>query len=121
MTNNALRRRWESRRDEYARVGAHVDGARVITEFLSDLDALQRTEGDIELTLAKAATISGYSREHLARLVRAGKIPNAGRAQAPRVRLQDLPRRPKMLAERGTKAYDADADARSLRGRLGDC
>ncbi len=34
-----------------------------------------------------------YSADHLGRLVREGKLPNAGREGAPRIRLQDLPRK----------------------------
>ena len=45
------------------------------------------------LTLNEAAHLGGYSKSHLARLVREGKIPNAGRAGAPRIALKDVPRR----------------------------
>ncbi len=43
------------------------------------------------LTLQEAARESGYSADHLGRLVRDGKVPNAGRANAPRIRRCDLP------------------------------
>lgn len=46
------------------------------------------------LTLTQAERLSGYSRAHLGRLIRDGKIPNAGRPNAPRVRSDDLPRKP---------------------------
>ena len=43
------------------------------------------------LTLAEAAEWGGYSTDHLGRLVRAGKIRNAGRLGSPRVRRADVP------------------------------
>jgi hypothetical protein len=35
--------------------------------------------------------VSGYSADHLGELVREGKIPNAGRKNAPLIRRLDLP------------------------------
>lgn len=55
-------------------------------------DAIRDSE-DALLTLAEAALRSGYSPDHIARLIREGKIPNAGRRGAPRVRAGDLPSR----------------------------
>ena len=37
------------------------------------------------LTLQEAAELSGYSADHIGRLIREGKIPNAGRPKAPRI------------------------------------
>ena len=53
-------------------------------------DALDE-RGSAALTLAQAAEQSGYSADHLGRLVREGKIPNAGRPGAPKIRVSDLP------------------------------
>lgn len=50
-------------------------------------------EADALLRLDEAAHLSGYSRDHLARLIREGRIPNAGRPRAPRIRRADLPRK----------------------------
>ncbi|MDE2782551.1 MAG: hypothetical protein OXK77_06320, partial [Gemmatimonadota bacterium] len=41
----------------------------------------------------EAARESGYSADHLGRLVRDGRIPNAGRPGAPRIARTDLPRK----------------------------
>ncbi len=46
------------------------------------------------LTLTEAARESGYSADHLGREIRAGRIPNAGRPHAPRIRRGELPRKP---------------------------
>lgn len=109
--------RWTKRRDELRRLHAAVDGATLCEEVLADLDAIQRAEGDVVLTLVNAAMLSGYSAEHLARLLRTGVLPNAGRKGAPRIRLADLPKRPSAsLAAGHLKRYDPDADARALQG-----
>jgi len=57
------------------------------------LDGALEAEQDARLTLREAARESGFSADHLGRLVREGRIPNAGRAHAPRIRRADLPRR----------------------------
>ena len=53
-------------------------------------DAL-REEDETPLSLQEAAELSGYSTDHLGRLVREGTIPNAGRPKAPRIARRDLP------------------------------
>jgi hypothetical protein len=45
------------------------------------------------LSLTQAAVESGYSADHLGRLVAKGQIPNAGRPNAPRILRRDLPRK----------------------------
>lgn len=114
--------RWIKRRDELQKLNASVDGAILCNEVLDDLESLAQSESERTLTLAEASDMSGYSTDHLSRLLREGKIPNIGRKGAPRIRLADLPRRPrKPLASRESRAYDPDADARSIRSRLGEC
>ena len=51
------------------------------------------------LTLGQAAAESGYSADHLSRLLRDGRIPNAGRPNAPRILRRDLPRKAGVLAD----------------------
>ena len=93
MTPSQLIARWQARREEWQRLGAQVDGARLCEEVIADFESVLAQEGDVSLTLTEAAELSGYSREHLGRLVRDGKIPDAGRPNAPRIRLRDLPRK----------------------------
>lgn len=57
-----------------------------LTEWLSELS-------DETLSLKEAAAESGYTADHLGRLIREGKIRNAGRPNAPRIRRADLPRK----------------------------
>lgn len=79
-------------------------------------DELERalTESETELvSLAEAARISGYSADHLGRLVRDGKLANLGRPQAPRVRTRDLPRKAQ-LTRGGAALHLHDASRRQI-------
>jgi hypothetical protein len=62
-----------------------------------ELEEALRRNDDEPLTLAQAATESGYSADHLGREIARSKIPNAGRRNAPRVRRGDLPKKPGAL------------------------
>lgn len=93
----AFRARWIARRDELRRLHALVDGAELCDALLGDLDALLSASASELLSLRQAAAESGYSPDHLGRLIREGKIPNAGRHHAPRIRRADLPRRAGVL------------------------
>jgi hypothetical protein len=121
MTRDELRALWSARQTECVQFGTQVDGAKVMAAFLADFDSVTVSEEEQALSLSEAARISGYSREHLARLVRSASIPNVGAKNRPRIRRKDLPRKPKIsLASRGSFRYDARADARSLRERQGE-
>jgi hypothetical protein len=75
-------------------------------------DAVARDDEQL-LTVQEASRASGYSADHLARLLRDRTIPNAGRKGAPRIRRADLPRRAP-VAKRSRSGYDPTADAREL-------
>lgn len=120
MTLDELRAQWAARRDDLGRLRAHVDGAAIIERFLADLDECERATADEPLSLQRAASMSGYSAEHLARLVRQGRIPNAGRPHKPLIRAGDLPRKvANSLDKSSTEQYDPAADARALLSRRG--
>ncbi len=80
-----------------------------------------RERADERLTLAEASVRSGYSQDHLARLIRKGQLPNAGRPHAPRIRAADLPsRRPRqhhVVVSQRPRVYDPVADARAIGSR----
>lgn len=65
----------------------------VLERCADELEATVRERDETTLTLTDAARESGYTREHLGRLVRDGKIPNAGRPGAPRIARRHLPRK----------------------------
>jgi hypothetical protein len=84
---------WTKRRDEAAALSAFANTAQLCDLVLRDLETIRTTAGAELLTLTEAACRSGYTREHLGRLVASGTIPNAGRRNAPRIRAADLPRK----------------------------
>jgi len=89
-----LAAKWRRRREEAKALSAMAPIERVCDEVLADLGALEEDfERDV-LTLGEAAAESGYSTDHLRRLIRDRKLPNAGRRHAPLVRRCDLPNKP---------------------------
>ena len=119
MTHNEFIARWKVRRDDFQRLGALVNGATLCDEILEDLESLMKVDENALLTLKEAAQYSGYSQDHLGRLVREGKIPNNGRPGAPLLQRGDVPRKPnRALAASSGTAYDPLADARKLGSRL---
>ena len=118
MSIDELRARWRGVRDMYEELGPEGH-SRLVEAFLRDIEQLAASEQDKILTLTEAAEYSGYSVEHVGRLIRDGKIPNAGRRHAPRVRAADLPRRSprQRLAREGEDTYNPVTDAWSLVSR----
>ncbi len=115
---DALRTKWRARRDEFARFQAAVNGATLCDELLADLNGALLAHDDEVLTLRDAAAVSGYTVDHLARLIRQGKLPNAGRKRAPRVHRRDVPLKANTSRGHDTDSYNARSDARSLVRRL---
>jgi hypothetical protein len=86
-------------------------------EAAEELAAALEHYGGATLTLQEASSESGLSVDHLARLIRQGRIENAGEKGAPRIRRRDLPRKAHDVAARGTRSYDVVTDARKLADR----
>jgi hypothetical protein len=86
--------RWRAEGQRLKRLGALVDAGKLLDEVLGDAEALFEAEDNDVLTLTAAADESGYSADHLGRLVREGLVRNAGRKNAPKIRRADLPRKP---------------------------
>ena len=110
---------WRARANELRAFGA--EGAALAFEHTAaELDAALRLAADELLTLEAAAQASGYTAEHLGRLVREGKIANAGRPNAPRLRRGDLPLKPGALPTRAhRRTVDRAEIARAVINRLG--
>jgi hypothetical protein len=99
-------------------LGALVNGALIVRQIVSSLRHIRETVLAETMSLTEAAERTGYSANHLGRLVRQGKLPNAGRKNAPRVRLRDLTLEVKpKLADKSVRLYDPLSDAQSLRVR----
>ena len=72
--------RWRDR----SRLFREHEEPSVAVAYENCADALEealREGADAPLTLKEASDLSGYSTDHLGRLVREGKIPNAGRPE----------------------------------------
>lgn len=68
--------------------------AHVTRTHIADVEKLLEDAGDEPLTIREAAQLSGYSADHLRRLILEGRIPNAGRPGAPKIARRHLPRKP---------------------------
>jgi hypothetical protein len=99
---------WTARAEELAPYAAPA--AEAFRRAAAELEAELRAKNEEALTLEQAAEESGYAADSLRHMVSDGKVPNAGRLGAPRIRRGDLPRRPRATAS----AYDPNEDALSL-------
>ena len=87
-----LSSRWRTRAKLF-RDHADESVARAYEKCATELDEALQEQDERLLDLQEAAELSGYSADHLGRLVREEKIQNAGRSGAPRIRIKDLPRK----------------------------
>jgi len=118
---DALIARWRSEAELLRRYGDDAM-ARMCEMHAREVEDVFESSGAEPLTLSQASVESGFSADHLGRLLRDGALPNAGRRGAPRIRRADLPaksrersRRP--LASADATEYDPVTDARSLLSR----
>ena len=118
MTREEFRSRWNTRLDECARLGSLLGGERVCREVLADFDAVVEGEDQRLLTLADAAEMSGYSRDHLRRLHREGALQGERRGKRLFFRAIDLPKKTRSERLGRSSPYDPVADARRLLARL---
>jgi hypothetical protein len=86
----------------------------------AELDEALKVLGEETLTLVEAAKLCGYTADHLGSLVRKGKIPNAGRSDAPRIRHGDLPRKSPASPGRPVtrRRKGAETNITSIRAKL---
>lgn len=91
--------------------------ARTCEAHARELEAsLNHTANEL-LNLRQAAAESGYSPDHLGELVREGRIPNAGRKNAPKIRRADVPVKPGHGPPAVAEDAPDDASVRSLTRR----
>jgi len=89
--------------------------ARFWTLAASELADSERERVLERLTIAQAAQESGYSRDHLSRLLADGRLENVGNDGAPRIRRSDLPRKARLRSTEPDlvgKVLGAEADSR---------
>ncbi len=117
--------RWmEETRANFTRLGvATVNPETFLIEISSRVHAVLAAADEELLTVPEAARRTGYSEDHIGRLIRGRKLPNAGVPNRPRVRAADLASLPRLnrrpFAGTSDIAYDPTADARALRSRRG--
>ena len=100
-----LPQQWREKAKLFRQHG-HEATARTYEVCSAELEAAVRGGAQELLDLKEAARESGYSADHLGRLVRDGKIPNAGRRNAPKIRRIDLPRRPDVTSSNKSPEVD---------------
>ena len=83
---------WRRRAKALRRYGGETP-AIALESCAAELKAALIDRDETTFSLTEAARESGYSTDHLGRLVRDGKIPNAGRPGAPRIARRHLPRK----------------------------
>jgi hypothetical protein len=86
---------WRQRATDLRRFGAAEGPALAWEQAADELEMALNEEENSLLDLRQAAAECGFSAEHLGRLIREGKIPNAGAKNRPRVRRGDLPLKPR--------------------------
>ena len=89
-------------------------GADMLERLTNEARAAIESAGDELLTLEQAARVANMHPDSLRHLVASGRIPNAGRRGAPRIKRADVPRRP---AKAEGSAYDPGADAIAILSR----
>jgi predicted DNA-binding protein (UPF0251 family) len=89
---------WLSRAEILRRHGA-AEAAHTAELLAEELEAALRAETTDTLSLPEAAKESGFSARTLSRLIRRGRLTNAGTESRPRIRRSQLPRkaRPTLL------------------------
>jgi hypothetical protein len=118
MTRDELLNKWAEQAEQMRRRQIWVSGAELCLEFLEDFHRVELSEQEAVLTLRQAADISGYSRAHLGRLVRDGKLrtlrPPGSKGHLT-FRRFDLPQKPK--ASNTARAGRHDLASRLLGGK----
>ena len=90
ITPSDLPDEWRALASQQRRLGADAQ-ARILEFCADELTAAFHGAGEELLSLHRAAHESGYSADHLGRMIREGRIPNSGRKAKPLIRRKDLP------------------------------
>ena len=100
--------RWRTRAKSLREWAAAEGAAAAFERAAIELEAELADHDDEVLSLNQAAHESRYSAEHLRRMIREGKLPNAGRKGSPRIRRRDLPTKP------GTRPFGTESEIASM-------
>ena len=91
-TVRSLPATWRRRAKALRRYGVETP-ATTLERCAAELEDTIVEKDETTYSLVEASRESGYSADHLGRLVRDGKIPNSGRPGAPRIARRHLPRK----------------------------
>jgi hypothetical protein len=91
-TPASLLSQWRERAAHLQQFG-DPNSARLWHLAAAELERALASVADETLSLVEAARVSGYTADYLGHLIKTGKLPNAGRKGAPRIRRQDLPQK----------------------------
>lgn len=116
MSALELAARWRANVETLRGFGAAAQ-AEAVERCARELEELARRQDRESLTLREAAARSGYSADHLRRLVRDGVLQAERAGRRLRFQAGDLPRKPKGFDEPPGQAYDPNADARQVIAR----
>lgn len=89
----SLADRWRLEAERFRQFEANGQAA-ACEQLANELDAALAAWELSPLTISEASELSGYTEDHLRRLVRRDHIPNAGRQNSPRIFRKDLPIKP---------------------------
>jgi hypothetical protein len=81
---------WLTEAERFDAVGCEGH-AKLARAYAQELEAWVEGLAEQVVTLQEASTLSGYSKDHLGRMTRDGKLVNRGQKGAPRIRRGDLP------------------------------
>ena len=96
MLVSALPTHWRARATELERYAPAA--AQAFKDAADQLqDVLQATADSV--SIKEAATLGGFTIDHIQRLVRQGRIENVGRKGKPRIRCEDVPIKPGYTAK----------------------
>jgi hypothetical protein len=90
-TPAALAARWREDAQVFRRYGA-AGRARMLERMADELERAAEADQSATVDLSTVAKLSGFTRAHLRRLIRVGKL--AATSDGARVRASDLPRKP---------------------------
>ena len=99
MRPDELVGKWTHKAAEFDALAATVDAAAMCQQFIADLQSLEADDGSDWVSIAEAATFSGYSKQHIRRLIQSGQLAAQREGKERRVRLHDLPRKPVPVAK----------------------
>lgn len=122
MTLNQLRAKLEAQADEFDRLGVMVPAGKLCRAILQDLEMLEMrgSEAAEILSMQEASQHSGYSGDHLARLVKQGKLPTlrpAGSRARYAFRRSDLPQKPGAQHTSSAGVHDLASRLSTPRGK----